>query len=289
MFRFQTTLATIRRAGLFAAGLFSAVAIILCASPARAHQLWIETDPAGEVGEERKIHVCWGHSGYRETGARLAGQHSKLTASVMGPKGRAALDLAKADDCFVAKFNPGVPGRYVIGADLQVGIIDKEFHGIPAKTRIVMVGKSFTRVSGAQDEAMARLGFDLEIVPVALTSERKPGDLVTVKVLHKGKPIGGRNVVVSATTQGAVPPPENPRLQTREWSIEATADPKTGEVTFPLIVGGQHTFFIKYFDETPGTYDGDRNDSSDFSHLRKGDTYERTLYISTLTVDVKTD
>jgi len=266
--------------------LFLAVAVILFTSPARAHQLWIETDPAGKVGEEHNIHVCWGHSGYRETGARLAGQHSKLTACVLGPKGRAALELAKADDCFVAKFNPGVPGCYVIGADLQVGIIDKEFHGIPAKTRIVMVGKSFTRVSGVQDEAMAPLGFDLEIVPVALTSERKPGDLVTVKVLHKGKSIGGRNVVVSAATQGAVPPPEDAGLQTREWSIEAAADAKTGEVTFPLIVGGQHTFSIKYFDETPGTYDGDRNDSSDFSHLRKGDKFERTMYISTLTVQV---
>jgi hypothetical protein len=41
---------------------------------------------------------------------------------------------------------------------------------------------------------------------------------------------------------------------------------------------------IKHFDETPGTYDGDGNDSSDFSHLRKGDKFERTMHISTLTV-----
>jgi hypothetical protein len=248
--------------------------------------LWIETDPAGEVGKEHKIHVCWGHSGDKETGATLAGQRSKLTACVLGPKGRAALDLATGDDCFVAKFNPDVPGCCVIGADLQVGIIDKEFLGIPAKTRIVMVGKSFARVGGVQDKAIAALGFDLEIVPVALRREPKPGDLVTVKVLHQGKPIGGRNVVVSAATLGAVPLPEDPRLQTREWSIEATAHPKTGEVTFPLIVGGQHIFTIKYFDETPGTYDGDRSDTSDFSHLRKGDSYKRTMYISTLTVQV---
>lgn len=263
--------------------LFFAVLAFWAAS-AHAHQLWIETDPVGEVGEEHNIHICWGHSGYKEAGARLAGQHSKLTASVLGPRGRAALDLANADDCFVAKLTPGVPGCYVIGADLQVGIIDKEFHGIPAKTRIVMIGKSFTRVGPAQDETVAPLGFDLEIVPVVLPHEPKPGDLVTVKVLHKGKPIGGRNVVVSAATQGTEPPPEDARLQTREWSIEATADPKTGEVTFPLIVGGQHTFLIKYFDETPGTYDGERNDRSDFSHLRKGDSYDRTMYISTLTV-----
>ncbi len=286
MYRLRITAPTTPLAGFLAAGLLPAVAMFLCTPPARAHQLWIETNPAGEVGEEHEIHVCWGHSGHKETGPRLAGQQSKLTACVLGPNGRAALDLAKANDSFTAKIDPSAPGYHVIGADLQVGIIDKEFHGIPAKTRIVMYGKSFTYVSGDRNETIAPLGFDLEIVPMAFSRDLKSGELVTVKVLRKGKPIGGRNVVVSATTQGAVPPPEDPRVQTREWSIEATADPKTGEVTFPLIVGGQHTFFIKYFDETPGTYDGDRNDRSEFSHLRKGDTYERTMYISTLTVQV---
>lgn len=51
-------------------------------------------------------------------------------------------------------------------------------------------------------------------------------------------------------------------------------------------MGGRHLFTVKYFDEAPGTYDGDRNDSSEFSHLRQGDKYERTMYVSTLTVQV---
>jgi hypothetical protein len=284
MFRFRTTRLTSRRAVFLCGGLLSAVAVILCAAPASAHQLWIETESAGDVGEEQQIHVCWGHSGYRESGAMLAGQQSKLTACVLGPRGRTALDLTNADDRFVAKFTPSSAGCYVFGADLQVGIIDQEFHSIPAGTRIVMVGTAFTRVGDVQDQSVSPLGYDLEIVPVVLSGQPEPGDLVTVKVLHKGKPIGGRNVVVSVATQGTVPLPEDPRLQTREWSIEATADPKTGEVTFPLIVSGQHTFTVKYMDETPGTYEGDRNDRSDFSHLRKGDSYERTMYVSTLTV-----
>jgi len=268
-------------------GVLCFAAVSLCTIPAVAHQLWIETEPTGKVGEEHEIHVCWGHSGYKETGQALEKQQSKLTAQMLRPDGRTeVLNLAKGDDSFIAKFTPEVPGCYVVGADLQVGIIDKEFHGVPAKTRIVMCGKSFTFVSGGRNETIAPLGFDLEIVPVAFSRDLKSGDLVTVKVLRKAKPIGGRNVVVSATTQGAVPSPEDPRVQTREWSIEATANPRTGEVTFPLIVGGQHMFFIKYFDETPGTYEGDRNDSSEFSHLRKGDTYERTMYILTLTVQV---
>jgi hypothetical protein len=64
------------------------------------------------------------------------------------------------------------------------------------------------------------------------------------------------------------------------------ANPNTGDVAIPLIVGGQHLFSIRYFDESPGTYQGDRQDRSDFSHLGPGDRYERTMYVSTLTLQV---
>ena len=265
-------------------------ALVLWTIPARAHQLWIETDPAGKAGEEREIHVCWGHSGHKETGQALEGYQSKLTAQMLRPDGRTeVLNLAKDDDCFAAEINPAASGYYVLGADLQVGIIDQEFHGVPANTRIVMYGKSFTRVNGSEDGLSDRLGFDLEMVPLTDLRDLHPGDVVTAKVLLRGKAIGGRNVAVSLKALGTKPLSEDPRIQSREWSIEATANPKTGEVTFPLILGGQHMFYISYIDETPGTYNGDRNDSSEFSHLCKGDAYERTMYVSTLTVYVKSD
>lgn len=284
---FRLILSEISRVPSFAAALLAAVAAVLSAAPGQAHEVWIETDASARIGQEHEVLVCWGHSGHREGGARLAGQESKLIACLLGPGGRTALKLTKADDCFVAKFAPEGAGRHVVGAELQVGIIEREMHSIPTKTRIVMYGKSCVQVGGGREAATAPLGFDLEIVPVGLAGEPKPGDLVTVKVLHKGQPIGGKNVLVTAATSGPLPPPEDPRVQTSEWSLEAMADPKSGEATFPLIVGGQHLFTVKYFDETPGTYDGDRNDSSEFSHLRKGDKFERTMYVSTLTVQVK--
>ena len=175
----------------------------------------------------------------------------------------------------------------MVGAELQVGIIEREMHGIPAKTRIVMYGRSSARVGGGREEMTAPLGFDVEIVPVGLAAEPKPGDLLTVRVLYKGRPIGGKDVLVTAATAGSFPPPADPRVQASAWSLEAMADPQTGEATFPLIVGGRHSFLVRYVDETPGTYEGERNDSSEFSHLRKGDKYERTMYVSTLTVQVK--
>ena len=63
--------------------------------------------------------------------------------------------------------------------------------------------------------------------------------------------------------------------------------PKLGEMAFQLISGGKYVLTVRYYDETPGTYNGDRNDSSKFSHLRKGDTYERTMYIATLSFSLE--
>lgn len=266
--------------------LLAGAALAGVALPAHGHQVWIETAAVGKLGEAQEVHVCWGHSGHKESGPGMASQQAKLTVCVLGPGGREPLTLAKGTDSFLTKFSPRAAGYQVIGADLQVGILDQEFHGMPAKTRMVMYGKSLTLVGGGQTEAAPVLGFGLEIVPVSPVVGLKPGDLVTVKVLHKGQPIGGKDVLVAARTCGPLPPPEDERIQTSEWSIESTADPRTGEVTFPLIVGGQHLFYVRYTDETPGTYDGDRNDASAFSHLRKGDTYERTVYVSTLTVQV---
>jgi uncharacterized GH25 family protein len=269
--------------------LAAAAASLGAAVPAHGHQVWVETASTAVTGRPHEVQVCWGHSGMKEGGPALTRQASKLTVWVSGPDKREPLKLTAGSDSFTAAFTPRVPGCHAVGADLQVGIIDREFHGMPANTRIVMYGKACTHLGEGQGERSSPLGFDLEIVPGSSLRNAKPGDAVTVKVLHKGRPIGGRNVLVSLQTSGTLPPVDDARIQTRQWSIESTADPSTGEVAFPLIVGGQHVFFVKYFDETPGTYDGDRNDSSEFSHLRKGDKFERTMYVSTLTFRVSAE
>jgi uncharacterized GH25 family protein len=267
-------------------GLLAAWGSAVTAPATLAHEVWVEIDPSARVGEEAEVRVYWGHAGNKETGERLAAQHGKLTAYVRSPRGRDVLKLAAEDDGFVGKFTPAAPGYYVAGADLQVGIIDRQVHSIPANTRIAMYGKAITRVAGEALEAPAPLGLEVEIVPVAPARQPAVGDLITVRVLHKGQPVGGRQVLVTASTSGSRTPTDDERVQNWEWSNQAMADPKTGEATFPLIVAGQHLFMVRYVDETPGTYQGPRNDSSDFSHLRPGDTYERTMHVSTLTLQV---
>jgi uncharacterized GH25 family protein len=264
------------------------VAAILSAPPVVAHELWIETSAEGQIGQPQKIEVCWGHSGAKETGAMLAQQSSKLSAVATSPDGQAQpLALALGSDSYTALLTPRAPGYRMIGAELQVGIIDREFHGIPAHTRIVMYGKSFTHVPGSEKGLDNTLGFDLEIVPAGDPTDFHPGDVVAARVLLRGKPIGGREVVVSLGTTGPENLPQHSGVSSRQWSIEANAERPAGQVSFPLIAAGQHLFSIRYFDETPGTYRGDLDEASEFSHLRKGDTFERTMYVSTFAFEVK--
>ena len=265
----------------------SCVALTLWATSASAHQLWVETDATGSAGQEQIVHICWGHPGHKGTGESLERQHGKLSAWIVRPEGQTeALDLAIGSDSFTTKITPRAPGYYMIGSQSEVGILSKEFHGIPANTRIVIYGESFTHVDGSEKGLGTPLGMDVEIVPVSDPRNLRPGDIVTARVLFKGKPIGGKQVVVSLNTLGTEPFPEDPRIQYLQWSVESNADPRTGEVSFPLIVAGQHLFYIRYMDETPGRYDGDREVITEYSRLRNGDTYGRTLYISTFTVEV---
>jgi len=284
---FQTKHASTTAARLFRLTLFAVALMMLGVSRAGAHQLWVETSPTAQRDKSHEIQVCWGHSGEKTTGKALEGQRDKLSVRVLGPDGSPAdLEHAQRADCFDATVTPTVPGYHVFGAELQTGIISRQLHDIPPNTRIVMYGKALTHVEGSEDGMLNALGFDLEIVLLTAPGELRRGGVGRARLLFKGEPLGGRNVEISLATAGTEPLPRDRRIQSHEWSIDAVPDPKSGEVAFPLIAGGRHQFMVRYFDETPGTYSGDRDDDSDFSHLRKGDTFERTMYVSTLTIQV---
>jgi len=268
-------------------GALSLAAAVLSTPRVPAHELWIETDPVGKIGHEEQVRVCFGHAGEKTTRDLLEKYRNKLSARAVRTDGSAeALELAIGDDSYTAQLTPDSPGYRMVGAELQAGIIDEEFHGIPANTRIVMYGKSFTHVTGGSEGLGNKLGFDLEIVPLTHPEDLHPGDVVTVKLLLRGKPLGGPDVVVSLGTTGPDDLPKHPGLPATQWSIEAHTDPRTGEAGFPLIAAGRHVFLVRYFDETPGTYQGPLDEASDFSHLSKGDTFERTMYVATFAVEV---
>jgi len=271
------------------AGLLFILGVVLCAVPVGAHELWIEVDGSAQKGRIQELHVCWGHLGSnKESGGRLKGLEPKLSAILREPDGSTEqLKLVAGEDSYTERITPAAAGYYTMGAKLESGILNEEFHGIPPSTMIMMYGKSYTCVEGTGGGVNNELGFDLEIVPVTDPKDLHPGDVVTVKVLFKGKPIGGRDagITILLKTPGPGEPPEDTEVHNRVWSIEVRPD-RDGAASFPLIAPGKHLFYARYFDETPGTYQGEVNETSERSHLRKGDTYERTLYVSTFALDV---
>ena len=271
------------------AGLLFILGVVLLVGPAGAHELWIEVDGSAQKGRTQELHVCWGHLGSnKESGERLKGLESKLSAILREPDGSTEkLKLTAGEDSYTARVTPADAGYYTMGAKLESGILSEELHGIPPNTMIVMYGKSYTYVEGARGGVNNELGFDLEIVPVTDPKDLHPGDVVTVRALFKGKPIGGRDagITIILKTSGPGEPPEDTEVHNRVWSIEVRPD-RDGEASFPLIAPGKHLFYARYFDETPGTYQGEVNETSERSHLRKGDAYERTLYVSTFALDV---
>lgn len=274
----------IYRQGVFT--IISTLVLLSVVRPVLAHQIWIEVSPTARINEPISLDVCFGHSGERSTGPVLASNHPKLSATVKAPDGHEqSLALKVDDDGYPASFRATQAGFHHIGALLETGIIERELHQIPPKTRIVMMGTVIVRVDQASEGYSMTMGHPLEIVPLKNPCGVRVGDQMTFRVLFQGKPIGGPDVLVRLATLGPNPK-QDPQLTEQEWAIEGYPDAR-GEVSFPVIAAGQHVVSLRYFDETPGDYAGPLDFASEFSHLRPGDHYERTLYMSTFTFRVE--
>ncbi len=266
------------------AALSLAVLALSFVNLATGHELWIEAPATSAADQAYTAAVCFGHTGHRTTGPMLEGQQDKMAAQVIAPDGkRSPVDLTLTEDCFDAKVTPSASGCYLLGGELQTGIITKEFHGIPEGTRIIMYGKAVTQVGNAAKGLDAAFGHDLELVLLTPPGELKAGGIVKAKLLFQGKPLGGRDVEVALNTSMEV---DDPQVQSTLWSITAAPHPKTGEFALPLIAAGRYTFSLRYTDETPGTYQGDMDFVTRISHLHKGDKFKSTLYMTTLAIDV---
>ncbi|MGQ9504831.1 MAG: DUF4198 domain-containing protein [Thermogutta sp.] len=272
-----------RRLPLFAVAL--PVALFTCVGFVQAHQIWIEAPPQAEMNKPVSLEVCFGHSGDKTTGPMLASNHPKLRAIVKLPDGQNQVLTLKVDeDGYATSFQPHGSGFYPIGAILETGIIERELHGIPPKTRIIMTGKAVVAVGNVGEGYATAIGHPLEIVPLTNPCGLRVGSTVKLRILFNGQPIGGPEVLVRVGTLGPVPK-DDPQLTEREWGIEGYPDSR-GELCFPLIASGQHVVFLRYFDRAAGEYNGPMNFSSEFSHLQPGDRYDQTLYMTTLTFQV---
>lgn len=276
-----------RFAEAFCAPVFFAVSLALVPS-AWGHQLEVETPAAVEVGQRVPVDVIFGHPGMTTEREMLQGNLDKLTVELFAPDGTSQrLPITLAEDRYTGSFTPEAAGWYVIGAELQVGIIQRPLHGIPPQTRIVMTGKSVVRVGDTNAETIPSCKHAVEILPVGDPSQLQPGKTVAVKVVAGGKPLDDPESVLELTTTGPYGISEAAGVLAHQWTIESPINPINGLVRLPLIVPGKHAFLLQFTDETPGRYDGPLDFHSDFSHLRKGDAYRRTRYTVTFHIEVQ--
>ena len=271
-------------------GLWCAAMIAFTPNLAVAHELWIETQPSAQTGADHQIEVCWGHAGTRSGGPALAAMTGQISASITAPDGTVSpLTLATRDNCYAGHAPLNAPGFHPISAVLEAGIVDRKVHDIPAKSRIVMCGRACVH-AGQNDAGLANVtGSNLEPILLSNPEVLRPGRAVIARILLKGKPLTNRIAFAALGTAGPWPQASDATTDAHQWTIQATSDPKSGEVRLPLIAAGRHILLVRYFDETPGRYEGELDFGSDFSHLRRGDAYDRTMYVSTVSFDVKTE
>jgi len=177
------------------------IVVVLLASPALAHDTWVETNTnVVRTGDAVYVDLKLGNHGNDHRDFKLA---SKVdlegsTLDVLSPDGKrydlkaelADTGYAPKEGYWTAKFVPGRPGLYMIAHSR-----DRVVHYAP--TRSIKSAKTFFVVSPSLDRVSEdNPGFDrvmgqsLELVPLTNpVTPMGPGQTLTVQLLYKGRPM----------------------------------------------------------------------------------------------------
>lgn len=184
--------------GLAAAG----VALGWLAGPAAAHDIWL-TLPSGAIVPQ--IHVHYGHPDdlgmpqtdklVEMTSTTSAGTQAIATKFVQSP-GEPVLVSGPlqgvSGTILAARYDNGF---WVKGPDGGYRNTTRRF--LPGATEAITSVKFAKLVSGPGAPFAAALGHELEIVPLDDPAALKPGGTLRVKVVFRGQPVSGANVVRS--------------------------------------------------------------------------------------------
>lgn len=182
--------------------LLTAAVLIAVPYAMLAHDLFLVADSwTPKIGESVNVKMTVGHNFPDGTSLGMA---DKMDVFLMSPDGKTSpLSLKENGIYQVASFTPKTAGAYMVmtkypyystrtkaGKSLQQPKSEVK-EAIEYSTYVSRSSKAIIKTSGAGDAKMVTkpLGMDLEIVPQVDPTTVKPGGLLPVQILYKGKPI----------------------------------------------------------------------------------------------------
>ena len=232
--------------------------LTLFSVPAMAHNLWIETDPTGKVGQSQTVHVYLGEYAYgvRENIQEHTKEVGPVTLSLIKPNGETVeLRTTINGNRFTAEFTPKQKGSYQLALNvLKAPVVDwTEYDLGILKTNFF--SSATVRVGSTAGSNLPLKSTDtnnqLIVQPTKAVSFERQSPL-QFKVTYKGKPLADQEVKVGYEDR---------------WFKTLYTD-EEGLVTTSLPWEGQFVIETVYTEETAGTFKGD-----DFEAIRQTATF----------------
>jgi len=227
---------------------------------AQAHFIWIEANPKSKPGANHRVEIYFGepHEFLREEAGGRLDQHDGIEAWAVAAKGETVkFGLKKETNLFSGSTTPLKVGRYNLVAKSlghEVQNLDQRTSRplFFARTQFLSFEKG--RVSERENEIKDFL--DLDIIPATRSLDLLTGSIVpqvgnefAVRVMFKGKPLGGRRVNAFAPNG---------------WIKELPSTDSWGLTSFVPLWPGRYVLQVSQDEKSAGEFKGKKFDSLDY-------------------------
>lgn len=237
--------------------------LLLLSNPLRAHNIWIEVKPSGELNQTQKIVVHYGEYSYGHYEKTNDGfkEVEDFRLWLIRPDGsKKELILEKKTKSYVSEFIPQSPGLYSIilksnkaevvdWREYDLGILKPNFYA----TAATVIGSNKAQKIENHNQELENIN------PLVIHSMNKvenslldTGDELMLRVSYKGKPLKEHELVVGISDQ---------------WTKTVYTNNK-GVARIRLPWAQQYVAEVVYTEENPGTFN-----EKDFEKVRHTASY----------------
>lgn len=220
---------------------------LLLVSPALGHNLWVETRPAGAVGQAHEVYVYFGEYPYgmREDIEDHRDEIGEIDLQLILPNGETrALETSIEGNRFEATFTPGEQGHYrVLLSATQAPVVDwREYDLGILKTHFFGTAAVNVANADAANAAFESVNAksDLSIQPTHEEFSERQAPVV-FQVTFKGELLAEHEVTVGYKDQ---------------WYKTLYTD-EEGQVRLSFPWDGQYVIETVYTESAPGTFQGE--------------------------------